>query len=1508
MGGFKSQEGEFIFVAGSSDIKPARERVETLVEAQLRYAGLDRVRTYSWDIDYEITGAGFDPRRTMQCQLPRPTARNCLAVVCIFGERIGLPLEDDFDVLQIAGWERWKNPNHRYRAVHPWPHNEADANALLNDGAYPLTGTVFEFLDAHGAPSPPLWFTLLADEPITEAHPDVVINGKHYFQQITGNLGQDATARSSTDGEYFRQTRGIRNFMLAVGRAHIDQNPLRFDTTAFDRSVRTFLVDRVIQKRAKRSNPYRKLNYYDIGDGEDFDGRDEFVNQAVSELESNRPSMLRIVGPSGIGKSSVVRAGILRHFREDLQYRGRFACLAVRPEDFRDAGGHIMPVIGTLLDLISLRTDLELPRREVAELRWKGALASPLAVELVRRVLERPNGLSRLIIALDQFEEIVDELTDPHEADCWRPLLAFVNAAAATNLIWLVYTLESSRSVTHDSLKLGPAFERALELKLDDISWTFVNTIIGKPFGKAGFALSFELVKEIHDRFERIRANDDQEARGAALPLLALRLWHLFEAIQNRFEPSFDQREVGNALRSAALAGDLADPRRSNGISKAQLEEAEIALDFDPVIRVQAERAWRQATGSPVIDPLDLDQFLQPFVGTKGGRPQLKTIPKTFADDGHQELADAFVRARLLTPVRDAAVRVVHEAVIDRWPAARGWFDSRQAFLATKEKLYRADLETKASMFSEEQIDLAAEVLAAHYRAWGEQEAPLSPEDEKVRAYCLAVFENSCTPMRPAAAFPAPRNHLAIAALYGLGALLDRFIELEPSCIDSLDPGSKRPPLRHAAWHHTDAVALLLRRGAEPIAKDSQGWPAVTGAIQKDAREICHALLERAADVFGTVALERVTGCPGGATLLHLCAAWNRSVLAETLATMYRFNPTATDDIGWTPLHVAASAGKADAFRFFADFTPLSQPTHDKSTVLHLAARAGKEDLVSFVLDRNSALARAEDQYGDLPLHDAAREGHPRCVSFLLPFSDPNKKNKRGESALSVAIAAPEIQSDEESKIAIVTALLADVRTNPNEVDVGRLARPLQGLLLKNPRFDLAKTSGADEEPAFFLLARRRMWAELGRFLSVNDALARQVKNKKNETLLHRLAAENPPMNLAFTLLKDFNPARLNIQNDAGRTALDETINSKNWALAECFLATPGIELTPHTELTNGTFALAIEHGASIEWLRDKLLPLAPSALSQTDRFGWTPIHHAAAHQLESSLKTLTVLTSEKPELWTLPDAQGRTAADFWHPQFRTEWPGAQRTQLWPAPSAWDSDANWAEVSPEERALLLEKIHAIVPNRVTLTEVGPTCRIERGMLACYPRGVTLLRVFDPSWANPRRRLYFVDASDSLFKLDGTSTPIHDLNEKRSDSGSTYRASQSSDSNEQQAASPASETVLSLRADTVLAYMRFFCFFVHGSEGPFVVLESASQGELRTDLADATRETIYKYAHPSWLRGEHEGVFYVAASVLYGSALFAADFKITKNGLIEMLDDQPLASLEGAGDVIDCPIV
>jgi hypothetical protein len=64
-------------------------------------------------------------------------------------------------------------------------------------------------------------------------------------------------------------------------------------------------------------NPYKGLRAFAEADAGDFFGRDAFVARLVARLREDEPTarFLAVVGPSGSGKSSVVRAGLVPALR-----------------------------------------------------------------------------------------------------------------------------------------------------------------------------------------------------------------------------------------------------------------------------------------------------------------------------------------------------------------------------------------------------------------------------------------------------------------------------------------------------------------------------------------------------------------------------------------------------------------------------------------------------------------------------------------------------------------------------------------------------------------------------------------------------------------------------------------------------------------------------------------------------------------------------------------------------------------------------------------------------------------------------------------------------------------------------------------------------------------------------------------------------------------------------------------------------------------------------------------
>lgn len=177
-------------------------------------------------------------------------------------------------------------------------------------------------------------------------------------------------------------------------------------------------------------------------------------------------------------------------------------------------------------------------------------------------------------------------------------------------------------------------------------------------------------------------------------------------------------------------------------------------------------------------------------------------------------------------------------------------------------------------------------------------------------------------------------------------------------------------------------------------------------------------------------------------------------------------------------------------------------------------------------------------------------------------------------------------------------------------------------------------------------------------------------------------------------------------------------------------------------------------------------------------------------------------------------------------------------------------------------------LNAVNPISGKYTAKSDTAKVEWGQLPFYSN-IALVRVSDTSWGGDTGPFWFLAKQGQMFHLDGTSAPIHDANE----------------------AGP-----IKVTDDNVLDYLRFFCFFVHGDEGPFLILEDIDDPALdHSRLDDATRKIIEGALLPASYEGKDDkGQFVAAALVLYGDALFSARFALTEDGMIEMTDDDPIA--------------
>lgn len=192
-------------------------------------------------------------------------------------------------------------------------------------------------------------------------------------------------------------------------------------------------------------------------------------------------------------------------------------------------------------------------------------------------------------------------------------------------------------------------------------------------------------------------------------------------------------------------------------------------------------------------------------------------------------------------------------------------------------------------------------------------------------------------------------------------------------------------------------------------------------------------------------------------------------------------------------------------------------------------------------------------------------------------------------------------------------------------------------------------------------------------------------------------------------------------------------------------------------------------------------------------------------------------------------------------------------------------DNNWNPVTGAELDGFLAQVNPIDGKYQTTPQ---TTEVAWRALPFYDQ-VVLIRLRDRSWGNPRLNIYYLADQGNLFRLNGTSPPIHEVNAK---------------------------APIKVTDANVIEYLRFFCFFVRGEEGPFLIAESMADPYIPQNMDPKTQAVLQGTVRPASYEGKNEqGHWLCDAVVYYSNALFIANFAVQPSGMIEMLNDEPIAA-------------
>lgn len=412
-----------------------------------------------------------------------------------------------------------------------------------------------------------------------------------------------------------------------IGKAETLEIPIEED------GVDTIILKTLVEPSI--GNPYKGLRPFEEADASDFYGRSVLVERLLTHVKAHR--FLAVIGPSGSGKSSAVKAGLVPTLRKETQW---FICEMV------PSSNPYQELESALLSVASGRHPNLLEKLKLNE---NGLL------EAVGRIL--PNDDSELLLVIDQFEEVFtqseDEASRAKFLNCL--LVAASNHASRLRLVITMRADFFDRPLQYPGF--GELIRTRSEVVLPLNREEMEEAIIG-PAAHAGISVEPALVSAI--------ITEVSEQPGA-LPLLQYALTEVFE------------RRKGKNLTIAAY-------QESGGVLGALARRAE-------ELYIQLGAAEQELVRQIFLRLVTLGE------GTEDTRRRvLQADLISIGDEAANSVIDLYSRYRLLTfdndPVtRDPTVEVAHEALIRQWQRLRGWLDDNRDDVRVQQRLAQATQE-----------------------------------------------------------------------------------------------------------------------------------------------------------------------------------------------------------------------------------------------------------------------------------------------------------------------------------------------------------------------------------------------------------------------------------------------------------------------------------------------------------------------------------------------------------------------------------------------------------------------------------------------------------------------------------------------------------------------------------------------------------------------------------------------------------------------------------------------
>ncbi len=484
---------------------------------------------------------------------------------------------------------------------------------------------------------------LMEDLPhLSEVRPDLPVDLNHVIQKSTEKEPENRYDSAIALANAFREALKATG-QTALGELDHRTKPA-FDLAELGLSSDT--LDSLADLDVEPDNPYKGLRAFQEADADDFFGRDDLVESLLAQLHDDgiQSRFMAVVGPSGSGKSSLVKAGLLPRIRRG-RLHGSENWFVVE----KMPGQYPMEELEAAL----LRIAVNPPESLLSQLME----SERGLTRAIKRVL--PDDDSELVIVIDQFEEIFT-LVDSEEDRRFFLNSIYEAVNDANSRVRIIVTLRADfydRPLNYP--EFGNLMRQCTSIVIPLGSRELRDAIV-RPAEQNKIELEAGLIEAI--------IADIADEPGA-LPLLQYAMTELFERRDGRWLTVDAYNDIGGAM--GALT------RRATDIYNSMNTEKQ------STVRQMFLRLVTLGEGSE-------DTRRRIFI--------TELFSMNVDDNIIQEILDEFGKYRLLTFDRDPITRnptieVAHEALIRQWPLLRTWLDANRDGLRIQRRVQSASTE-----------------------------------------------------------------------------------------------------------------------------------------------------------------------------------------------------------------------------------------------------------------------------------------------------------------------------------------------------------------------------------------------------------------------------------------------------------------------------------------------------------------------------------------------------------------------------------------------------------------------------------------------------------------------------------------------------------------------------------------------------------------------------------------------------------------------------------------------